>query len=326
MSEHYDFEYLIEKIRHADFENAPFKHLYIEKFFNNEHFTEIQKSSEICAPVAANDFQLIDKLIENGFKIIPFPGCVTNIKKYVSWHSHGKQARHHTACEGFGMALRLFTFKSPIIIAINEFITSKAFNSAIAQKFGINYEDCIVDGGIQKYLDGYEISPHPDIRKKAATFMVNINPSVCSEEIDYHTKYLRLKPSRKYVEALWEGNSQIDRAWVPWDWSETVKQQNQNNSIVLFSPSNDTFHGVKADYDHLSTQRTQLYGNLWYREVETSNQLEWESLDLLSEAKIKYSTKRGLGKMITGIMPDLAVQTLKTVVRGGASKIGKRNV
>ena len=44
------------------------------------------------------------------------------------------------------------------------------------EKFGIEYQNCNIDGGIQKYLDGYELSPHPDIRLKAATFMVNINP------------------------------------------------------------------------------------------------------------------------------------------------------
>jgi hypothetical protein len=47
-----------------------------------------------------------------------------------------------------------------------------------------------------------------------------------------------------------------------------VKQQTENNSIVIFSPRWDTMHAIRAHYDHLVTQRTQFYGNLWY---ETSD-------------------------------------------------------
>ena len=144
------------------------------------------------------------------------------------------------------------------------------------------YEDCLIDGGIQKYLDGYEISPHPDTRKKAATFMVNINPTDKSEKLNHHTHYLKFKKTYSYVEEFWKGNLDIDRAWVPWEWAETVKQQSKNNSIVLFSPSDDTLHGVKASYNHLTTQRTQLYGNLWYKLSPAKKTLEWERLDLLN--------------------------------------------
>ena len=35
-------------------------------------------------------------------------------------------------------------------------------------------------------------------------------------------------------------------------------------------------HGVKADYKHLSTQRTQLYGNLWYSKEEVVYAPRWE--------------------------------------------------
>ena len=39
------------------------------------------------------------------------------------------------------------------------------------KKFNINTDSYRSDIGIQKFLDGYEISPHPDIRSKAITFM-----------------------------------------------------------------------------------------------------------------------------------------------------------
>ena len=65
---------------------------------------------------------------------------------------------------------------------------------------------------------------------------------------------------------------------MPWDWCEVQKTQTENNSIVIFSPSNDTLHAVKADYNHLTYQRTQLYGNLWYSRVACDSTPPWEAL------------------------------------------------
>ena len=112
----YDFDYLIEKMESQDFELNPFKHIYIEDFFSNEHFDEIISSAEISAPVAKDDKQLIDGLLEKGFKPIQFPGCVTNVSKYINWHQNNGKVSHHTTCEGSGMAFRLFQFPSKIFI------------------------------------------------------------------------------------------------------------------------------------------------------------------------------------------------------------------
>jgi len=98
---------------------------------------------------------------------------------------------------------------------------------------------------------------------KALTWMLNINPGADAEQADYHTHYLRFKDQWRFIGEFWKTNLQFDRDWLPWDWCETVKRQRTNNSIVLFSPSNDTIHAVKANYDHLRTQPTQFYGNLW---------------------------------------------------------------
>jgi len=140
-----DFDYLIEKIEKAEFEFSPFKHLYIESFFSDDHFNEIKNSEEIAAPQAKNDEELIDGLTNKGFKPIPFPGCVTDAKRYIAWHSGSKDINHHTACEGFGMAFRLHEIKSPILVALNEFLTGDNFNQTIAQKFGVVFSDCTIE-------------------------------------------------------------------------------------------------------------------------------------------------------------------------------------
>lgn len=315
MNDQYDFSYLVDKIKNANFDNKPFKHIYIEDFFKKNHFDEIINSQEISTPKAKNDNELIDNLISEGFTPIEFPGCVVDKKVYIDWHQNGKFVAHHPTCEGIGMALRLEKFKSSILKSINNFLASEDFNKVIANKFNVRYESCNVDGGIQKYLDGYEISPHPDVRKKAATFMVNINPSNKSESTKHHTSYLELKDTRKYIERYWLENVNVDRTWVPWDWANIIKQQTKNNSIVIFSPTNNTFHGVKANYNHLETQRTQLYGNLWYNESITDSFVDWEELDQLKE---KYKNSKnynstGVKKIFSKVLPAAVKRTLLNI-------------
>ena len=326
-SKNYDFGYLIKKIMDSDFCVEPFKHIYIENLFSETHFNEIINSTEISNPKATNDRELIQGLIDKGFDPIEFPGCVTDIEKYITWHEEDKNMDFHSACEGFGMVLRLYRFKSSILRELNKFLASEEFNNAIAKKFGIDLDQYIVDGGIQKYLDGYEISPHPDIRKKAATFMVNINPSSDSKNMNHHTHYLKFKESYAYVEEFWTGNKQVDRAWVPWSWTDSVKQQTKNNTIVLFAPSNDTMHAVKSDYNHLLTQRTQLYGNIWYKTNSTTSKLEWEDLDLFSPRKsMKNLKKKGLKQKIATILPTSVKEKIKNIIKPKPNEIGKRNI
>ena len=150
--------------------------------------------------------------------------------------------------EGFGIVLRLVDIKTKILAEVQEFMLSEAFTECIAAKLNLQLQEFTVDNGIQKYLDGYEISPHPDIRRKAATFMVNINNHERSEDNDHHTHYLHFRESRAYVQQFWKGNPDVDRCWVPWDWCESKFQQRENNSMVLFSPSDDTMHAVKANW------------------------------------------------------------------------------
>ena len=97
------------------------------------------------------------------------------------------------------------------------------------------------------------------------TYLLNINKNDSVENYDVHTHLLRFKEEYEYVYKHWEENSGIDRSWVPWDWCETVKVINKNNTIIAFPPSNRTLHAVKLDYPHNEFQRTQIYGNLMYK-------------------------------------------------------------
>src|SRR6185369_4536536 len=115
-----------------------------------------------------------------GFKEIGFPGTTTDLNKYLKWHKDRKGAKNSyvETCEGMGVTFRLQkTEPGSILREITDFFKSDVFLNAIAAKFGLSLEDTYPDLGLQKYLDGYEISPHPDVRKKAMTYMININPA-----------------------------------------------------------------------------------------------------------------------------------------------------
>lgn len=52
----------------------------------------------------------------------------------------------------------------------------------------------------------------------------------------------------------------------------------------FFSPSDDTLHAVKARYDHLVAQRTQMYGNLWY-EKQSLSKVRFEHFDIVGRSR-----------------------------------------
>lgn len=226
----------------------------------------------------------------------------------------------HSACEGFGITLRLMSPTTSILVELKDFLTGEAFNAALARKFGLSLRDTTPDNGIQKYLDGYEISPHPDTRKKALTYMVNINPHSDAEELEHHTHYLKLKPEFQYVKSFWEGNPDIERCWIPWDWCETASLQTKNNSIVIFAPGNDTLHGVKASYNHLAGQRTQLYGNLCFNKEQTLKKIEWEDLDLKS-VRSKDGKRKSVKAVIGMMLPTPVIESLGKMLRTDRSNV-----
>jgi hypothetical protein len=167
-----------------------------------------------------------------------------------------------------------------------EFFESDLFWKTVTDKFGLQLARVRKDVGVHKYLDGYEISPHPDVRRKALTFMININAAPNSEDISYHTQYLTFKPEHDYIRRFWINDKSVERCWVPWDWCEPRKTQTKNNSIVMFSPDNNTIHAVKASYDHLKTQRTQFYGNLWYNDSHTKTRPRFAELPEVARAYV----------------------------------------
>ena len=282
---------ILEKIKNSDFRFEPFKYLYIDNFIPEDDFNKILITKEVLLKEAQNDEQLLNILKDNNWIPISFPGSTTNLNDYINWKKNNSDFDNVNTCEGFGITFRLKEPQTNIIKKYLNFFESYDFKKCLCEKFQIKLSETTYDTGFQKYLDGYEISPHPDVRKKALTFMINVNSNPNSHNEFHHCNFNTFKPEKKYVEEYWKYNINSDRCWVPWDWCDTKFLHNKNNSITIFSPDNNTLHSVKAKYNHLKYQRTQFYGNLWYKKEALSFKPNWEDFVINASKEQRTSNK-----------------------------------
>ena len=258
------FAYLLERVEDAPFETEPFPHLWLTEFLAAEDLEEVLQAPEVALPRSTGIDDLFDHLDEAGYERIDFPGCSASKDEYKRWLDEGSDfERRNPTCEAQGLAFRLAAPRTEAVVDLNGFFRSRELHDVLKRRFELT-RDVSMEGGVHKYLHGYEISPHPDIRKKALTWMLNVSPGPAPEQVEMHTRYMRFRPEWSYVSQYWRHNPTAEMCWVPWDWCTTERKQTENNSVVFFSPRWDTLHGVRAHYDHLPAQRTQFYGNLWY--------------------------------------------------------------
>ena len=308
-----DFSYIAEKIENAEFCYEPFKHIIIDDFFSGEHFSRIINSPQIRTPHFNANQDVIDGLLRLGYVPQPFPGCITDTKEYVEFADGKKKFNKNLiegygrdVIEGYGITMRMQDVRDAFLKSVIDYFNGQEFQHTIRKKFGID-EGLSVETAIQKNLMHYEISPHCDTSRKALTYMINVyNVDDCADR-QMHTHLLRFKPEYRYLYEIWKNND-FDPVWVPWDWCETVKKTETNNSISIFKPSYDTLHAVQVKEEHFTHQRNQIYGNLWYPKCKKTKYKNWRSLDLVSENR--QSLNRC--KKITYHIKEIA----RTVYRG----------
>ena len=277
-----DFNYILTKIEEAEFSSVPFKHLQIDNFFSDEHLKRLLFDDQVHFPAVSSNEELVNKLADNHYSVINFPGSTQDVDKYFKCLDENKWDNIHVSLddgelEGYGVIYRLGEYKKQFIKELMAFMQGSLFKEAIEKKFEISQPTRIVSE-IQKYLTKYEISPHSDIRGKALTYLININKNSDSEKMDIHTHLLEFKDDYKHIYDIWKNDTERDRCWVPWRWCNTIKKATNNNSLIMFSPSDDTLHAVKLDYDHNETQRTQIYGNLMYINPKRYQRLYYKDL------------------------------------------------
>jgi hypothetical protein len=261
-----EFDYLLERIAEAPFESEPFRHLYLEDFLSPDHLSAIINSPQVKVPPASGTLELLTLLDAAGYDIEPFPGCTTDVPKYLAYLHSGEWPDSNGVVEGIGMAMRLKRVTDPLISRLLAFLNGERFHAALTAKFGVERPNRI-ETAIQKYLSGYEISPHPDIRSKCLTYLLNINTDPEADRLPIHTHLLRFIRRKEFIYSFWETNPEFDRCWVLWSWCTSERVTSANNSILLFSAHNRSLHAIKLKYEHTRFQRTQVYGNLWYTDV-----------------------------------------------------------
>ena len=258
-----EFKYLSEKILNANFGASPFKHILIENFLSKEHLQAVISDPQIHWDETSCTEELISNLFEKGYEVQKFPGCVTDPQEYVTRYNTNDfpTGRKGNPVESFGITFRLRNYTNPFIKNLVNYLNGSEFKSALTTKFNITTDTNIITA-IQKNLSHYEISPHPDVREKALTYLLNINKDESVDDEDVHTHLLEFKDEWKFIPEYWKNTLSKNRCWIPWEWCNTGKICNKNNSIILFAPDVDTLHAIKMKYDHNKFQRTQLYGNL----------------------------------------------------------------
>jgi hypothetical protein len=137
-----EFNYLIEKLRDAEFISYPFDHLEIENFLSEEHFNIINSDSQIHFEEQKSHNELRNKLRENLYKPISFPGCTTDEDEYYDMLNNGnissvKSGVKGADTEGVGIAYNLTEIRNSFIKKLIEFLNSSVFEDALRNKFEI---------------------------------------------------------------------------------------------------------------------------------------------------------------------------------------------
>lgn len=260
-----EFEYILEKIKNAKFISKPFPHLDIKNFLSEKHLEMVLNEPYIHFSKVPDISELYNTLKKYGWVIQNFPGCIDD------WDVYLKKLENSDSLNT-GITFRLKSYENEQVKKLLDFMNGKKFHDVLRKKFNLKKDTTIISA-IQKNLSGYNITPHPDTRRKALTYLLNINRENFNEPT-CHTHILKFKEKYAKIQDTWENTSEThDRCWVPWDWCETVKMTSENNSMLIFHPDNKpaTLHAIRLIYDHLKYQRTQIYGNLMYKDPPAYN-------------------------------------------------------
>ena len=189
-----DLNYLTEKVLDAKIHTEPFDHIIIDNFLSDHDLKIILNDKQIHFDICQNTKDLINTLHEKNYSIQSFPGCSTDIKDYLDKYKNKvwPNERNGTPVETFGLTFRLKDYDNPRIEEIVKYMSSENFQNAISKKFNLSKKTYAITA-IQKNLSYYEISPHPDTRRKAATYLLNINKNDEAEKLDVHTHLLKFK-------------------------------------------------------------------------------------------------------------------------------------
>lgn len=230
---------IIKKIEEAEIIVKPFPHIVISNFLEDDDLIDILDNIDI------DNLNVIDKK----YKLVQYPGAKTTTEELTKRPT------------GVGLVYALKEEYSKNNIKLNTILDSDEFKQTLMKKLNIPTN---IDGWnvyqINKDLNGYEISPHPDITGKVITYQLNLSNTDILNNFDLGTKFHIIKP--EYLKYINELSKQRKRPWGKWEWFNEGKSiPYQKNTFMAFAPSDISYHSVKLEnYPQQKHQRTMLRG------------------------------------------------------------------
>ena len=231
--------YILKKIEDAEIILKPFPHIIISNFLEDGDLIDVLNNIDI------DNLNVIDKK----YKLVQYPGAKSTTEELTKRPT------------GVGLVYALKEEYSKNNIKLNTILDSDEFKQALFEKFKIPTN---IDGWnvyqINKDLNGYEISPHPDITGKVITYQLNLSNTNILDNYDLGTKFHTIKP--EFLKNIKKLSTKQPRPWGKWDWFDKGKSiPYKQNTFMAFAPSDISYHSVKLEnYPQEKYQRTMLRG------------------------------------------------------------------
>lgn len=275
----HNFDYVLKKIENAPIITDPYPHIIISNFLSDNdydnllysHHIDIYDKSCLHIPKVNTYNELKSKLQYAGWEPISYPGAVSGktgsdllnrptgkglVYKLVDKKADGEN--------GIRTYLDMFLTRTDNTLnntSVNTFINTLLNKFKYANNIGWNVYE------YNKDLNGYEISPHPDVSGKLVTYQLNLAPDNLLAEYNLATRLLKLRP--EYTDEIEKLAKTRARPWGLWEWfDETSSVPFIGNTFFAFPPTNDTYHAVKLEeYPEKIQQRTMIRGFILSNEL-----------------------------------------------------------
>lgn len=232
-------DYILKKIEDAEIILKPFPHIIISNFLEDGDLIDVLNNIDI------------DNLneIEKKYKKVHYPGAKLSKEELTKRPT------------GTGLVYALKEDYHKGNIKLNQILDSEEFKQALFKKLNIPKN---IDGWnvyqINKDLNGYEISPHPDITGKVITYQLNLSNTDALDNYDLGTRFHSIKP--EFLKDIKQLSKKKPRPWGKWNWFDKGKSiPYKQNTFMAFAPSDISYHSVKLEnYPQEKYQRTMLRG------------------------------------------------------------------
>lgn len=210
----------------------------------------------LTLPIVATREELRLELFDKGWVPISYPGAIEG--------NRGSNLLSRPTGKGlvYKLADKCADKPDGIRTQLHNFLVGKDSQVAnvLLAKFGLEVNSGWNTYEYNKDLNGYEISPHPDVSGKLVTYQLNLAKDEKLARYNLATRLLKLKLD--HYDDVTKLSKTRDRPWGLWEWfNEITSVPFVGNTFFTFAPSDNTYHAVKLqEYPENEQQRTMIRG------------------------------------------------------------------